>query len=81
MKIARIEEVGKADVYNMEVETTHDFAVNNGVIVHNCYDEQRYAFMDYPIAPRANEKTKIDFNDPLNQRTNGEHRFNNYLNI
>ena len=35
---------------------------------HN-YDEQRYAFMEHPIAPRPNVLQKIDLNDPLNQRT------------
>ena len=30
------------DVYNMEVIGTHNFAVNGGVIVHNCMDDIRY---------------------------------------
>lgn len=68
MKIAKIEPAGRMDVYNMEVETTHDFAVANGIIVHNCYDEMRYGFMEHPIAPRVNEAERIDLNDPLNQR-------------
>lgn len=68
MKVVAIEEAGTADVYNMEVAETHDFAVNNGVIVHNCYDEQRYIFMENPIAARVNVKQKIDYNDPLDQR-------------
>lgn len=30
-------------VYNMEVERFHNFAVNGGLIVHNCIDSSRYA--------------------------------------
>lgn len=30
-------------VYNMEVERIHNFAVNGGLIVHNCIDATRYA--------------------------------------
>lgn len=37
-----IEEDGQADVYNMEVSGTHNFSVNNGIIVHNCMDATRY---------------------------------------
>ena len=41
-KVAKIEEVQNEDVYNMEVMGTHNFAVNGGVIVHNCMDDIRY---------------------------------------
>ena len=40
------------------------------------YDEQRYAFMENPIAPRANSITKIDLDDPLNQRVVARARYN-----
>ena len=43
MKITSIENAGKQDVYNMEVEDTHCFSVTSGgVIVHNCSDAERY---------------------------------------
>ena len=41
-KVAKIEEIPNEDVYNMEVMGTHNFAVNGGLIVHNCMDECRY---------------------------------------
>ena len=41
-KVAKIEEIQNEDVYNMEVVGTHNFSVNNGIIVHNCMDEIRY---------------------------------------
>lgn len=41
-KVAKIEEINNEDVYNMEVVGTHNFAVNGGLIVHNCMDECRY---------------------------------------
>ena len=41
-KVAKIEEINNEDVDNMEVVGTHNFAVNGGLIVHNCMDEIRY---------------------------------------
>lgn len=40
--IADIKPCGKQAVYNMEVDEYHNFAVNGGVIVHNCMDSTRY---------------------------------------
>lgn len=37
-------EKGNADVYNLEVEDVHSFAVNGGIVLHNC-DASRYALM------------------------------------
>lgn len=42
VKVAKIEVEPNEDVYNMEVLSTHNFAVNGGIIVHNCMDEIRY---------------------------------------
>ena len=52
MKVARITRAGNADVFNMEVEDTHDFVIQGGVVVHNCADETRYFCMARPIKPR-----------------------------
>lgn len=57
MKIKSITYAGKADVYNMEVEDTHSFVIQGGVISHNCADEARYFCMSRPIKPRANIQT------------------------
>lgn len=65
MKVKRIIPAGTADVYNMEVDGTHDFAVESGVIVHNCYDESRYVLMKNPIAPRLRQKAEPKPYDPL----------------
>ena len=40
--VAKIEIEPSEDGYNMEVIGTHNFAVNCGVIVHNCMDDIRY---------------------------------------
>lgn len=66
MKVKSIEYAGKADVYNMEVEDTHDYIVNGGIVSHNCYDEQRYLFMEHPLNPRQNEAFTPPAEDPLN---------------
>ena len=42
VKIKAIKKLGKENVYNMEVEKHHNFAVNGGYIVHNCADAIRY---------------------------------------
>lgn len=42
VKIAKIEECGYEDVYNMEVNQTHNFSIESGLIVHNCRDAIRY---------------------------------------
>ena len=42
VRIKKIKKLPAEPVYNMEVEDTHCFAVNNGIIVHNCEDATRY---------------------------------------
>lgn len=54
MKVKSISYAGKKDVYNMEVEDTHSFVIQGGVVSHNCADEWRYFCMARPIKPRAN---------------------------
>ena len=45
VKIKSISKVPSADVYNMEVEDVHCFAVSkSNIIVHNC-DAMRYGLM------------------------------------
>lgn len=48
-----IRKIGKEDVYNLEVPSTHNF-VANGIVVHNSIDASRYALelmKDLGIAP------------------------------
>ena len=42
VSVDKVEIEPNEDVYNMEVIGTHNFAVNGGVIVHNCMDDVRY---------------------------------------
>ena len=53
MKVKAISCVGERDVYNMEVEETHNFVIQGGVVAHNCADETRYFCMMRPVKPRA----------------------------
>ena len=48
--VKSIRAIGKEDVYNMEVEDNHNFAVNGGIIVHNCMDSTRYFVKTMKIA-------------------------------
>lgn len=52
MKVISVEPAGKADVYCLVADETHAFALKNGAIVSNCYDEVRYAMMARPIIPK-----------------------------
>ena len=65
MIIESIEYSGKADVYNMEVEDTHDFVVNGGIVAHNCFDEWKYVSMENPINPRRSTPWTPPEEDPL----------------
>lgn len=51
----------------MEVEETHDFVIQGGVISHNCADEWRYMCMSRPVAPILREEKETPWADPLNQ--------------
>lgn len=46
VKIKKIKKIGCEPVYNMEVKKYHNFAINGGLIVHNCLDALRYAYED-----------------------------------
>ena len=67
MKIKSIRYAGKADVFNMEVDDTHDFIVQGGIVSHNCSDAWRYAAMSRPIKPVVRDEPQIIGADPLNQ--------------
>ena len=40
--IKGVRKITPEPVYNMEVEGNHNFAVSEGLIVHNCMDDTRY---------------------------------------
>ena len=65
MRIKAIRPAGKADVFNMEVEDTHDFVIQGGVISHNCADECRYLCMMNPIKPVEVKEKKARVYNPL----------------
>ena len=66
MKVKSVRRAGRADVYNMEVEETHDFVIQGGVISHNCADEWRYFCMSRPVKPLLAVPEKPQWIDPLN---------------
>lgn len=69
MRIKSIQYAGKMDVFNMEVDDTHDFVVQGGVISHNCADEVRYMCMSRPIKPIKAVEKRTPRSDPLNMFT------------
>lgn len=66
IKVKSITYAGKADVFNMEVEDTHNFVIQSGVIAHNCADEVRYFAMARPIKARTPAKRDEYYKNPLN---------------
>lgn len=65
IKVKSITYAGKADVFNMEVEDTHNFVIQGGVIAHNCADEVRYFCMSRPIKPRIAVKPDAFSSNPM----------------
>ena len=59
MQLCGLVEAGYADVYDLEVEDTHEFFAN-GILVHNCY---RYG-MKSMLAPKRKTQTDI-FNEEM----------------
>lgn len=62
--------MGRADVYNMEVEDVHNYAIQGGLIVHNC-EALRYGLMSRPSAakePAPEKKNVLKFVDPFSER-------------
>ena len=74
MRVKSIKRAGRADVFNMEVEGTHDFVIQGGVVSHNCADEVRYMCMSRPIKPVHPPVRVPIISDPLNQFTPEQHR-------
>ena len=56
VEIEEIRVISRADVYNMEVKGTHNFAVNGGAIVHNCMDSTRYFVQTMKIGLKKNRR-------------------------
>jgi DNA polymerase-3 subunit alpha len=49
-EIADIVPSGECDTYDMEVEEDHNFAVNGGIIAHNCSHSAAYALISWHTA-------------------------------
>ena len=67
MKILSITPAGKADVFNMEVEGTHNYVVNGGFVAHNCYDATRYFLMDHPMTASKKPPKQYKPFDPFDR--------------
>lgn len=74
IKVKSVTAAGKADVYNMEVDDTHNFVIQGGAIAHNCADEWRYMLMSRPIEPQPVKEKQPAVYDPLNQFTKRRYR-------
>lgn len=52
VKVKTITKQQNEDVYNLEADKYHNFAVNGGIIVHNCMDAMRYGLSDMSTASK-----------------------------
>lgn len=57
--IKSVKMIGSFDVYNMEVDDNHNFAVNGGLIVHNCMDATRYFVKSNHVIKKALRRNAI----------------------
>lgn len=51
---------GRADVYCLDVPGEFNFAIEGGLVVHNCYDETRYACQSRPYVRDAPKPVVLD---------------------
>lgn len=71
VRVRSVRKVGQADVYNMEVDEAHNFAIQGGLIVHNCLESLRYGLMSRPSPKTIRPVPQMVGNlyiDPFNQR-------------
>lgn len=55
----------KSDVYNIHVSETNAFTLENGAIVHNCYDEWAYALRSNPYVTTEKDRYFEEFGDEI----------------
>jgi hypothetical protein len=63
-KVCRVQSASKSDVYCLTVPETEAFAVESGVVVHNCMDALRYAVMKIELATTRPVKRTMVANQP-----------------
>lgn len=63
-RLLSVKKAGRADVYNMEVDDYHNYAIDGGLIVHNC-ESLRYALMSRPSRSKPPKIIKPKPYDPL----------------
>ena len=81
-RVRSVRKVGRADVYNMEVDEAHNFAIQGGLIVHNC-EALRYGLMSRPSPKTIRPVPQMVGNlyiDPFNQRRT-QPRTTNYYDL
>src|SRR5207302_9369762 len=58
-KVSKVEPAGRADVYDLTVDLTQNFALASGVFVHNSIDDDPPAHMRYTEARLAAISTEM----------------------
>jgi len=60
VKVKNVKPFGMADVYCLDAAFTHGFAVEGGIIVHNCFDEACHICMARPLSGHEPKKKMSD---------------------
>jgi hypothetical protein len=55
-----VEAAGVQPVFNLEVDDTHSFSINGGLVSHNCWDAVRYGLT--PLIKRRNQARAVNLN-------------------
>lgn len=81
-KVEKIEKYSNADVYDIEVEKYHNFALSSGVFVHNSIETKQILVNEgYAVDNLSLDRTTtaifVDYNRP--SRTRGESTKGNYM--
>lgn len=72
-KVVSVEFYGHEDVYNLEVDTHHNF-VANGIVVHNCMDALRYGIVNiFTMMPDSGSEKDKAWEKIGLWRTNEQH--------
>lgn len=75
IRVIRVEPAGRADTGCITVMNRHNFALSNGVIVSNCWDETRYAVMRRRSIPQDKAQIAHVERSLVNILEDGSHRF------
>lgn len=65
--VTGVRDAGKANVYCMTVPEMHCFTLENGIVVHNCYDETQYSCASRPYITTYRDRLEAAISEAKRQ--------------